>query len=70
MWVRGGERVPGSSRAKEGSSHKCELARGLLPRLGALSSLPPRKTGCGSPFGRTSSCNGFPGGKEPACQHR
>ena len=43
MWVRGRERVPGSSRAKEGSSHKCELARGLFPRLGALSSLRPRK---------------------------
>lgn len=39
MWVQGwGSRVTGSSRAKEGSSHSCELVRGLFPRLVPLSS--------------------------------
>ena len=45
MWVRGGEWVPESSRAKEGSSHKCGLARGQLPRLGALPPSCPGRPG-------------------------
>ena len=37
--------VPGSSRAKEGSSHKCGLARGQLPHLGALPPSCPGRPG-------------------------